>query len=270
MILVNTASLNQYIGRDICLQCRLSRQESLVSQNGNPYFRLHFIDSYGKSYGLVWPNNALYEHLRCLDLQQLPPIEIAGRVAQLNHYIYIKIANLSLMTDQHVVNGAQVLPKMLVPFLAHEAHAWLVNFISTLSSDALRIFLTSMLLDPNIGLNYFRARASVNNHHNYQGGLLSHSVEMARLIAGMGQELDLSLLEIELSQVGALLHDLGKILVVGEKNPRPLPWKLFRHADYLSAANDVGKSLADLVKNESFEHAAGLGNPPIFNRAQIE
>ncbi len=318
MILANTMSLNAHIGQDICLQCRLSQQESLVSQYGKPYFRLKFEDSYGKSYGLIWPNNELYQHIHSLDPQQLPPIEVSGRVAQLNHYIYIKVADLSLMTDQHVVNGAQVLPKMLVPFLAHEAHAWLVNFISTLSSDALRTFMTSMLLDPKIGLNYFRARASVSNHHNHQGGLLTHSVEVARLVASMGREICLNQLDLELSQVGALLHDLGKILVVGERNPRPLPWKLFRHeaqsllligphlsklniehpmlgwalthmldrlasakssidshfigedlirhADYLSAANSVGKSLEDLVQNGRFDQAS---NEPSFIEPQF-
>lgn len=311
MILANTMSLNEHIGQDICLQCRLSQQESLVSQYGKPYFRLKLEDSYGKSYGLVWPNNALYEYLPNLELDQLPTIEVTGRVAQLSHYIYIKVASLSLITPPHVINGAQVLPRMLVPFPAQDAHIWLVNFISSLSSDALRSFMTRALLDPNIGLRYFRARASVNSHHNYQGGLLNHSVEMARLISAMGKELELSPLEIELSQVGALLHDLGKVLVVGESNPRPLPWKLFRHeaqslfliaphlsklntddpmlgwvlthlldrlasakssidshfigedlirhADYLSSASDVGKSLADLVKNVSFDRASSLG-----------
>ena len=57
--------------------------------------------------------------------------------------------------------------------------------------------------------SYAGAPAARSVHHNYLGGLLEHSLEVAALcrhFTGIYPDLDLSLL-----LCGALLHDIGKI-----------------------------------------------------------
>lgn len=229
MNLVTTHSLSSHIGQDVMLQCRLIGLQRRTSQFGKPYLQLKVSDSQGSAKALVWSGDPLFHHIERLDSSHLAAIELIGRVVRLDQHIFLKAQDLSLVSASHVVNGALLLPKMMVPVLAHDAHEWLVNFIERMPSETLRAFLTGMLLDPAIGFRFIRCRASENNHHRYPGGLLVHCVQMARIIEGIGHELELTQSEILISQVGAILHDLGKIQTVGDKNPRPMPPKLFRH-----------------------------------------
>lgn len=56
---------------------------------------------------------------------------------------------------------------------------------------------------------FLKAPAAKRVHHNYMGGLLEHSVTVARLCRHIGQVYPV--LNQDLLLTGALLHDLGKI-----------------------------------------------------------
>lgn len=63
-------------------------------------------------------------------------------------------------------------------------------------------------------------------HHNFQGGLLAHSLESARII----QDLSIfSQQDRELGITAALLHDIGKIKTIGIDFTRPEIGKAIDH-----------------------------------------
>ena len=253
MNLVTTHTLAKYVGQDVVLQCRLMGIHHRTSQYGKPYLQLKVSDGQGNAKALIWSGDPLYHQIEKLEGGQMPPVEIVGRVMQLDQHTFLKAQELSLVSAKHIVNGAQVLPRMMVPLLAHDAHQWLVTFIEKMPSESLRTFLTGIFLDPAIGFRFIRCRASENNHHRYPGGLLVHCVQMAKIIEGIGQELELTQSEILISQVGAILHDLGKIQTVGDKNPRPMPPRLFRHeVQSLILVAPHLKQLADVSPEESW------------------
>jgi len=84
----------------------------------------------------------------------------------------------------------------------------LVDLLDRLTIPALRDFATDVLCDPEIRDRFLTAQASLHAHHNRPGGLIQHSMQVARMVAGFGS---LSDTERELGVVAALVHDLGKL-----------------------------------------------------------
>jgi HD-GYP domain-containing protein (c-di-GMP phosphodiesterase class II) len=229
MNLITTATLPDHVQETVTLQGRCLNARHRRSQHDRAFYELHFADSHGSAVVQIWSGNMLYDKFREIDWEELPPIELVGRVIQLDHCLRVKAEEISVVSDSHICNGAQLIPSAWVPLAAREAHAWLVQFIDTMQSPSLRTFMTGLLLDSAIGIPFIRSRASVKNHHNYPGGLLVHSVQMARMIEAMAKILGRNKDEILIAQVGALLHDLGKVRTVGRQNPRPISPRLFRH-----------------------------------------
>jgi len=78
-------------------------------------------------------------------------------------------------------------------------------------------FLKRVLLDPAIGLSFLRCRASVSHHHAFEGGLLAHSTQMLDIAAALSRQvLPNDQTAPAMTQLGLLLHDLGKLRTVGE------------------------------------------------------
>jgi 3'-5' exoribonuclease len=82
--------------------------------------------------------------------------------------------------------------------------------------EPIKGFLEYLFFEKNIWQSYNVWPAAVSLHHAYVGGLLEHSVAVARSAAGIarsylsseGQDLGL---ELDIDIAGALLHDLGKL-----------------------------------------------------------
>jgi 3'-5' exoribonuclease len=91
-----------------------------------------------------------------------------------------------------------------------ELRKQLAELVESVKDQALRALLDAFFGDEEFAAAYGRSPAATEYHHAYVGGLLEHSVSMARsaatLAAERGAELDRDLLV-----AGALLHDLGKV-----------------------------------------------------------
>ena len=228
-MLINTSQLHDHVGDSISIQGRLVGLEQCLAKNGHSYFRLKLVDSAGAIKAYVWPEASLYDFIETINVSEQHLVELNGRVTHLNGCHFLKLSELYVVSASHVRNGAALLPLPLVPVRAREALDWLINFIDELSNEPLRAFLTGILMDPTIGHRFIRCRASASYHSAYPGGLLVHSVQVAQLAGSWAVMLGESELFIALTQVGALLHDLGKIDTVGEKNPRPMNPSLYQH-----------------------------------------
>ena len=83
----------------------------------------------------------------------------------------------------------------------------LVFIIENVKCKVLREFINQTLIQNRVMVPFIRNPASINHHHNYVGGLLHHSVSVAKAF----KEAHISCPEErDLGIVGALLHDLGK------------------------------------------------------------
>lgn len=88
----------------------------------------------------------------------------------------------------------------------------LMQLINSLHDVHLQSFLWALFSKENLAVKFVSVKASINHHHNFLGGLLFHSLEVARItrFALMAIK-DYPQLELELAVVAALLHDIGKV-----------------------------------------------------------
>lgn len=81
--------------------------------------------------------------------------------------------------------------------------------IQKMDDTNIRRLLSNMFDDEELLAEYSKSPAAVRYHHNYEGGLLEHVLEMVRIarsVADVHPELDGDLLV-----AGCILHDIGKI-----------------------------------------------------------
>lgn len=218
--------LMRHQGQLVSFQGQLVGMTKLISQHRKPYYRLTLEDRDQRCFCHVWPEvNFLFTHMAMLDVRAKPILEIAGRVQSLDNKPMCRVSEIS------VVDSTQfgTLPGLVIPLRARDAHRELWQYIESLHVRSLQSFLTRVFNDPDIYHGFVHSRASESSHHAFPGGLMVHSLQVARLVNLMGRELGLQEEELQIAIVGGLLHDLGKVHTVGASNPRPMPPKLFRH-----------------------------------------
>ncbi|MEA5113579.1 MAG: HD domain-containing protein [Geobacteraceae bacterium] len=173
-----------------------------LARNGKPYLTLYMMDKSGEIEGRVWEN-----------------VETIGARFEKNDFIFITakatvylgkmqliIAELSRIPDDKVN-----LPDFL-PAGERNSDEMLDELASVVEScrDAdLRRLLEAFFTDADFLDLYSTAPAAKGMHHVYLGGLLEHSLAVARLVdlitpvyPGLNRDLLVA---------GALLHDVGKV-----------------------------------------------------------
>ncbi|MEP3562755.1 MAG: TraI domain-containing protein [Marinobacter sp.] len=123
----------------------------------------------------------------------------------------------------------QTLPRTLCP--RPEDLDQLVESVRSLESDHLKMCIKRVLERRDRLEVFLRAPASTHYHHNYPGGLLVHSLEVARGVVSMTQihEPDMPRSLQELGFVAGLLHDIGKTYTYDEKGRPTATARLCSH-----------------------------------------
>lgn len=175
---------------------------SSLARNGKPYLTLHLMDKSGEIEGRVWEN-----------------VESLGRLFEKDNFVRLKAkATVYLGKMQLIVSDlARVADSevSLEDFLPEgdrdgaEMLAELKAFVESCSDGNIRRLLQSFFEDAAFLEQYRTAPAAKGMHHVYLGGLLEHSLSVARLV---DQIMPLyPELRRDLLVAGALLHDVGKV-----------------------------------------------------------
>jgi 3'-5' exoribonuclease len=140
------------------------------------------------------------------DLQPQSLVDIEARVDELGSrpYFRCKFIQLSSIAAGRFRHISQ-LPIALCPVPHALSAMW--EIANNISEPCLADFLSHVLLQSNIGIRFIQCPASLNHHHNYAGGLIEHSVEVAEKFAN---ETARTQRDRDLAVVAALLHDIGK------------------------------------------------------------
>ncbi|MTK64144.1 MAG: HD domain-containing protein [Methanobacterium sp.] len=85
----------------------------------------------------------------------------------------------------------------------------IISTINDMENQDLKNLLNSFFSDEDFVEQFSRAPAAIVHHHNYEGGLLDHTVEVLRLCKTTTELFPD--LDWELLCTGVLLHDLGKM-----------------------------------------------------------
>ncbi|MEJ2520502.1 MAG: HD domain-containing protein, partial [Desulfuromonadales bacterium] len=173
-----------------------------MAKNGRPYLSLKLMDCTGEVEGRIWEN--VDEIAARFDKDDF--IEVAGKASVYMGKMQLVIQQLSRL-DETAVDLADFLPVAgrSIPDMVEE----LSTVVAAMQEPALQTLMEKFLADADFMAAYSRAPAAKAMHHVYLGGLLEHSLAVARLaedICNRYPDLNRDLLI-----AGALLHDVGKV-----------------------------------------------------------
>jgi 3'-5' exoribonuclease len=173
-----------------------------MAKNGKSYLTLRLMDKTGEVEAKVWDN-----------------VDTIGALFDKNDFIAIRSkASVYLGKMQLIISEIKRVPEaevMLADFLPEaqrditEMVAELSALLASLTNPHLRALLAEFFDDPALLELYKTAPAAKGMHHVYLGGLLEHSLAVAKLVdqivplyPGLNRDLLIA---------GALLHDVGKV-----------------------------------------------------------
>jgi len=190
----------------------LTGAEERISRSQAPYLHVVLEDTGGRMTGSIWPEHRQRAELPCLH----SVVSVTGSVVPLGNRTHLNIERLAPVAVDDVTYATDLLPRHRCPEKAHPGLDALTALERTLPTP-LDGFLKRVLLDPAIGLPFLRCRASVSHHHAFVGGLLAHSTQMLGIAAELARQvLPDDPTAPAMTQLGLLLHDLGKLRTVGE------------------------------------------------------
>lgn len=176
---------------------------------GKPYLILTVMDKSGELAGPVWDNAERIQEI----CQPGECIHLKGSVQSYRDKLQLKVDEVAPVAREEID---------LADFLQATIHDRsrmaedLQLLVRSVANPFLRKLLNRFFGKGEIWERFQEAPAAKGIHHAYLGGLLEHSLSMARvaeMLAGHYQGVDRSLLI-----AGALLHDLGKIEELSMEN----------------------------------------------------
>ena len=173
-----------------------------MAKNGKPYLTLKLMDKTGEVDAKIWDNADQVGSL--FDKNDF--LAVKGKASVYLGKMQLIVSELKRVSEETVVL-ADFLPETDNDIKAMEAE--LHALVAGLADQDLARLLRSFFEDPELMAQYRTAPAAKGMHHVYLGGLLEHSLAVARLVDAMVplyQGLNRDLLV-----AGALLHDIGKV-----------------------------------------------------------
>jgi 3'-5' exoribonuclease len=171
------------------------------TQDGSPYVRLKLGDRTGTIDAIKWDaSETMYSGLSGDDF-----VWVRGTVTTYNEKLQIKIDSFRRYTDK--ADPADFLPRSERDI--DEMLSEMLAIVASVRHPHLRELLDSFFGDQELLSKFSTAPAAQKIHHGYIGGLLEHSLSVAKmsdLAASHYPRVDRDLLV-----TGAILHDIGKI-----------------------------------------------------------
>jgi 3'-5' exoribonuclease len=90
-------------------------------------------------------------------------------------------------------------------------------FVENVKDKDYKLILNEFFQNENIREIYFQSPAAKNNHHNFESGLLQHSIEVTEISVFLANYYP-QRVNLDLLVTGCLLHDVGKIKSYDFKN----------------------------------------------------
>ncbi len=186
----------------------VGRHEMRTTRTGEPFLRLSLEDRTGWVEGVAFQDaDALASRIRRDDFAA-----IRGEVVRRNDALSIEISDLDRVEDGAVDAADFFASSRWDPDVMLGQLKQLVE--DHVASEAIRAFLDALLGDEELTRPFRAAPAAMSNHHAYRGGLLEHTLSMARMALRTGEHYDAyypGLLNTDLLVAGVLLHDFAKI-----------------------------------------------------------
>lgn len=212
-----------------------------MAKNGKPYMSLKLMDRTGEVEGRIW--DRVDEFSARFNRDDF--IQVSAKASVYLGKMQLVIQELSRL-DEDDVDLVDFLPVSDRPVA--EMVGELTTVVDTLADPDLKKLMQQFLADQDFMAGYTRAPAAKTMHHVCLGGLLEHSLAVARLAVDICRRYPD--LERDLLVVGALLHDIGKLAEL----------RYHRSFEYTDAGRLLGHIVIGVEMVE--EKIRGLGRFP--------
>lgn len=173
-----------------------------ITKNGKPYIALNLSDKTGFVKARIWDN-----------AERLGALFSQGDIVRIKAFsiMYQGTLQLNISEIEKVITDENILSEFL-PSSENDldqCFADLLSYIETINNNNIRQLLEIIFNDNEIATSFKTAPAAKTIHHDYIGGLLEHTLNIARLSDDISKHYP----DINRDTLiaGALLHDIGKI-----------------------------------------------------------
>lgn len=186
----------------------VAQKSARVTKSGKPFLALTLSDKSGTIDSKVWDQaEAVATRFEANDF-----VAVEAQVDSWKSKLQLNVRDLQKVDD------SQVAFENFVPVSRWPRRA-LLEQLQTLvgeqiKSGEMQRFFDALFADEALMQRYQTAPAAMNNHHAFLGGLLEHSLSMARLAVQIGGHYNHyypGLLNTDLLIAGTVLHDIGKV-----------------------------------------------------------
>lgn len=197
-------------------------KQSMVTKNGKPYDSLVLQDKTGTVDAKVWdPNSAGIEDFDALDY-----VEVYGDVTCFNGALQINVKRVRKCCEGEY-NPADYLPVSKYPI--EDMMKELLDMIDSIENEYLHRLLNMFFVeDENFAKAFKQSSAAKSVHHGFVGGLLQHSLAVAKMCDFYCKQYPV--LKRDLLLTAAICHDIGKVKELS----------LFPENDYTDAGQFLG------------------------------
>ena len=180
----------------------VKEKTTAMAKNGKPYLTLRLMDKSGEVDAKVWDN--VDELSSAFDKDDF--LAIRGKATIYLGKMQLVVTELSRVPESHV-ELADFLPRTARDIAEMERE--LAELVASLQDRNLQLVMEGFLADAAFMAGYRSAPAAKGMHHVCLGGLLEHSLAVARLVDAIVPLY--APISRDLLVVGALLHDVGKV-----------------------------------------------------------
>ena len=227
----------------------VAEKRLLQTKNGAPYLALTLIDNSGEVEARLWENAQELAQL----FEKGDFLFVSGECQKFRDAVQIKINNLQRLSED------QVEPMAFLPASEADLDVLWRDFVKLsrqVKDSNLAILLRTMVKDGRFKELFTTAPAAKRMHHAYLGGLLEHSVSVAKLALQVLKHY--AHLDKDLLLAGALLHDIGKTRELSYTKP-PI--------DYTDEGRLIGHLVLGTQEVDYYAKIGGLNeNLEIFTR----
>jgi len=168
---------------------------------GKPYLSLVFSDKTGEIGGPAWDNAEALQKI-CVAGNVL---RVRGQVQTYRERLQLKVDNLATVAESSYGMSDFVAASMRRPA---SMESELDERIGEIQDRFVGKLLTTIFHETEVGERFKNSPAAKGIHHAYLGGLLEHSLSMARVASMLADHY--AGIDKDLLVAGALLHDIGK------------------------------------------------------------
>lgn len=180
----------------------VKEKNNAVTKNGKPYLALALADRTGIVKGRVWE-----------DAEKLSSLFSQGDIVRLraNALLYQGELQLNITAIVRYADDAVRLQDFLPssPHDLEQSFRELMSLVETIQNSHLRTLLGIIFDDQQIAAAFKAVPAARSIHHDYLGGLLDHTLMVARLAMDVSRHY--RNVDRDILMAGAVLHDIGKI-----------------------------------------------------------